>query len=167
MENCVSRSERRHLRRDLAEYMSTELAECTEEGIYDYSEQFCGINNLSESLWGSVYRDKGQDILFNLGRGGEAMKEYLRGMRKGSQSGYNLAFLTPQELCPAVWKSTLDHIKCTQDTLANMPTIEREPCPECGCTYYFHQQHQTRSPDEPQTNFFICRECDTVTRINC
>ena len=169
----LSKSERRRARSQLSEHVTSSTAREIERGIFSFTEEFSTIKNLDQRLWKGVYWDKVADLCYNLSDGRPTMVKLLREIDGEEPTStldglaYNLAFLTPQDLDAERWEDVLSHIQTTRDVLANIATIQRGPCPRCGCIDYFHQQHQTRSLDEPMTNFFICKDCDHVIKINC
>lgn len=163
----IEDEERRQTRRSFRDYLSRAATQHVERGLYAYTTQYSQIHNLAVGQWSAVYRDRVADLLWNLRQDRRRVAELVALMEDNPLHGYNLPFLTSLELDPDRWEDVTQYIQTTADVLANMPTIQRDPCPECGCVDYFHEQHQTRGADEPATHFFTCRDCHYVIMINC
>lgn len=84
-------------------------------------------------------------------------------LENGFVKPYDIAFLSPAEMCPDRWrevlakKSKIDECKYEKRTEIATDIYKCGKCKERKCTYY---QLQTRSADEPMTTFVTCLNCD-------
>lgn len=139
-----------------------------EKGIYDFTEQYCKNNNYFYTIANSIYREKYQNIMFNLDQNSKTIKTIkAKIIKKNVQNAdYNLAFLTPIELNEDQWKAILIRKKRSEELLNNLPTVPWRPCYICKMNKYYFYQLQTRSADEATTTFYICSNCDKCYKIN-
>ena len=84
-------------------------------------------------------------------------------VKSGEIDGYQLSFMNCYELYPDRWKGILDkkqkrdEMKFEKRTEIATNLFRCSRCKERKCTFY---QLQTRSSDEPMTNFVTCLNCD-------
>lgn len=83
-------------------------------------------------------------------------------MKSGELSVRAIAEMTPIDLCPSRWKSTIEKLIETEKKLYSSEQTASMIawCSSCkkktDCSYY---QLQTRSADEPMTTFVTCLGC--------
>ena len=86
----------------------------------------------------------------------------LQKLKSGELSCKVVAEMSPIDLCPARWKSSIERIIETEKKLYSTQKSASIHmwCSSCKkktkCDYY---QLQTRSADEPMTTFVTCLEC--------
>ena len=136
-----------------------------EEGIYAYTKEYCSLDRKYKDMCMSIYKDMVSDIVFNF-KNSSTMKEISTNIADGKFNAYNIAFLTPEEKDKECWKKIKSRIKINDKKLKTLPTIKSNPCKACGKIKFFFEQRQTRSADEPVTNFFTCVNCGKVRRVN-
>jgi DNA-directed RNA polymerase subunit M/transcription elongation factor TFIIS len=137
-----------------------------EEGIYDYTKQYC-LNNSSDKLLApSIYKDTRKNLIFNFESSNQTIGKIKKEMDQNKFNPYNLAFLRPEELNEDNWIRIMMRMSTTEERLNNLPTVKWKPCFRCQCTQYSFYQLQTRSIDEPVTSFYICKECGKNYSIN-
>jgi DNA-directed RNA polymerase subunit M/transcription elongation factor TFIIS len=73
-----------------------------------------------------------------------------------------IAFLRPDELNPAKYKQIIDKEKLEEINIKNQSTSSVFKCPKCKARKVQIIQKQTRSSDEPATDFIECKECGHV-----
>lgn len=137
-----------------------------EQGIYDFTEQYCKSNSNNLVMSRTIYKDKVEDLLYNLNQDHATIKKLKKAIVKKKYNPYNLAFLCPDELDEDNWMKIILRKHTTEDKLKNLPTIEWNKCRVCKHTEYFFYQLQTRSADEPMTTFYICKNCDKTYKVN-
>jgi DNA-directed RNA polymerase subunit M/transcription elongation factor TFIIS len=93
-----------------------------------------------------VYKQKYLDIMINL------KGPLLNMITSNTILSRDVAYLSPQELDPAKWEPNEDIN--TDDVVEGI-----FKCKRCGSKRTTYYSLQTRSSDEPMTNFITCVEC--------
>lgn len=123
-----------------------------EKSIYNFTIDECAKNDVGpswdEPLFSHVYKQKSIDVVVNLKKGG--LSELLGA--KAIQSK-DVGYLSPMELYPDKWKDEVD--VDTRDVVEGI-----FQCKKCGSKRTTYYSLQTRSSDEPMTNFITCVECN-------
>lgn len=121
-----------------------------EKSIYNFSTEYVnGLGNepsFDDITFTHVYKQKLLDILNHL-----EYPEIVKGLKEKKISR-NMAYLKPQELLPNKWKDETD------DTEQEIQEGIFQ-CKKCGSKKTTYYSLQTRSSDEPMTNFITCVEC--------
>lgn len=121
-----------------------------EKSIYNFSTEYVnGLGNepsFDDITFTHVYKQKLLDILNHL-----EYPEIVKGLKEKKISR-NMAYLKPQELLPNKWKDETD------DTEQEIQEGIFQ-CKKCGSKKTSYYSLQTRSSDEPMTNFITCVEC--------
>lgn len=136
----------------LAKYFKG-LATDVEQGLFEFSNNFCNSAVEFRNLEEEVYVDKFNDIVYNCSQPSildHILKNY---------GPKEIAYLKPFELDPSKWSKIIERKTNSIQALLDLPTITSKPCKVCKCTQFFYRQLQTRSADEPMTIFHICRDC--------
>jgi len=121
-----------------------------EKSIYNFSTEY--VNELGNEpsfddvTFSHVYKQKLLDVLKHLER-----PEIVMGLKEKKISR-NMAYLKPQDLLPNKWKDEID------DTEQEIQEGIFQ-CKKCGSKKTTYYSLQTRSSDEPMTNFITCVEC--------
>lgn len=137
-----------------------------ENGIYDFTKQYCKCSNTNLTLAQPVYLHTLENILFNLKSDNNTIKKIKSLIKKEKYNPYNLAFLSPDELNEENWDKIIMRKTTSEDKLKNLPTMEWKPCHDCKNIEYSYYQLQTRSADEPMTTFYICKQCGKTYKVN-
>jgi len=151
------------------EYMEDErLSRNIEKGIYNYMISYSKENNIIKKwenpIFFNLYFSKIRSICLNLDKKSFIKNEYLIDkIKKGDIKGEDVAKLSVYDINPNNWKKIIDE-KMKRDKikyeLKPEAMTDQYKCRRCGsrkCSYY---EMQTRSADEPMTQFFTCIDCD-------
>ena len=131
-----------------------------EEGLFEYTLVYSKINDLLLHIIYAVYEDKLMNIVDNINKHGSIENDYLIAhIQEGKLNPKSIAFLSPMEMFPQNWefynrKNTLRKYK--EENMAATDNYECRRCHEKKCKV---TQLQTRSADEPMTNFVSCLVC--------
>ena len=132
-----------------------------EKGIHNWAIKEANIKKVVKK-WDNpfflqIYLDHLRSIYINLKN-----TNVINLVKSGEIKSQDVAFMTHQELCPKKWeeliaaKAIKDKNKFEQNIEAMTDTFTCRKCHSKKCTYY---QMQTRSADEPMTNFINCVCC--------
>lgn len=166
MEFYVAEKERKLCRKQV-ELVVGDGCVSVEQGIYDYTKQYCEVNRGCIDFALGIYKDTLRDILYNCNCAeNKTMQGIVKKVKANKYNGYNLAFLRPEEKDRDAWDHIIKRKENIIDTIKNLATIKRSKCKICGCNEYNWWQLQTRSADEPITTFYCCINCNHVTKIN-
>jgi len=149
-----------------------------EEGIRQYAHDYCGIDRKSRIkcftpshcapyMLLSVYNTKCRDILAHIDPKSSVGNKYfsqqlkkkeLKRNGKNIEEYYEIAYLTPQELCPEKWQMEIDRRNIREEKSKNIATSNLYTCGVCKGkkTYISPTPVQLRSPDEPMTIYVEC-----------
>jgi DNA-directed RNA polymerase subunit M/transcription elongation factor TFIIS len=148
-----------------------ELCQDIEESIYNYTEEKMkeeGKNSTSGDAI-TLYSTKCREILNNLDQESHVGNNHLLlKLLQGQIKASRVAYMTPQELYPQIWKDSIDMVKQKENLLYNQKqqgtTIHK--CDKCEKRNTTSILVQTRSIDEPATEFVTCLECGNRWRRN-
>jgi len=166
VEFYVSEKERKKVYKELLNHFDGKTSTNIEQGIYDYTDQFCKSDNKNLHMAQSIYKCVAQNLIYNCEQNSDTIRKLKKRIVKKKFNPYNLAFLRPDELDEDAWIRIILRKNTTEDKLKNFPTIEWKPCRVCKCTEFLYVQLQTRSADEPMTTFYICKKCDKTYKMN-
>ena len=151
------------------EYINNEsISRNIEKGIYNYMISYSKENNIirkwENPIFYNLYFSKIRSICLNVNKNSSIKNEYLiNKINKGEIKGEDVAKLSVYDINPDNWKKILDE-KLKRDKikyeLKPEAMTDQYKCRRCGsrkCSYY---EMQTRSADEPMTQFFTCLDCD-------
>ena len=149
------------------EISNNSLSRKIEKSIYNYSIQIsrdkCIKRSWNNSVFKNLYLSKIISIYSNIKSDSYIQnKEFKNKILSGEINSDKIADLSSFDIFPEVWKELID-IKTKKDKLK----YELKPeamtdvfkCRKCGsrsCSYY---EVQTRSADEPMTQFINCLDC--------
>lgn len=166
VEFYISDKNRKKIIKKLSEHFDKKNCHLIEQGLYDYTEQYCKNNSNNLALAQSIYKDCASNIIFNCDQNNPTIKNIKKLISKNKYNPYNLAFLRPEELDENNWIKIINRNKTTEYQLNNLPTVEWKPCRDCKNIHYFYRQMQTRSADEPMTTFYTCKNCGRTYKVN-
>lgn len=166
VEFYIPDKERKNTIKLLMDHFDAKNCSKIENGIFDFTEQYCKSNGNNLIMAQAIYKDCAKNILFNCEQNHPTIQKIKKLITKKKYNPYNLVFLRPDELDEDNWMKIILRKNTTEDRLKNLPTIEWKPCRICKNIEYFYYQLQTRSADEPMTTFYICKECDKTYKVN-
>ena len=132
-----------------------------EKGVHNWSLKEATnkkvVKKWDNPFFVQIYIDHLRSIYINL-----TNKTLIKMVNDGEIKSQDIAFMTHQEMCPEKWEELIkakiirDKNKFEQNIEAMTDTFTCRKCHSKKCTYY---QMQTRSADEPMTNFVNCVCC--------
>ena len=138
-----------------------------EKGIYNYTIELAKQKNIVR-FWGNpvfknLYLNKLISVYSNLKKNSYiGNKDLLKKVKKKEIKGEELAIMSVYDIYPENWSFLLDQ-KAKRDKLKyemkQEAMTDAFKCRKCGsrdCSYY---EVQTRSADEPMTQFINCLNC--------
>jgi len=140
-----------------------DMAISIEASIFEYAIAYTKSRALDNHFIECVYRDKSIDIFSNLDVNSSVKNTYLKiALEKNTVNPQQLAFMTPQQLFPDVWKKEIQRKEIKEFKKNNMSTTDIYKCFKCGERKTKIIQMQLRSPDEPMTTIVTCQVCYNV-----
>jgi transcription elongation factor S-II len=139
-----------------------------EKSIYNHMISYSKENNIMRSwtnnIFFNLYFSKIRSICLNLDKDSFIKNTYLiEQIDSGKIKPEDVSKLSVYDINPDNWKKILDE-KTKRDKikyeLKPEAMTDQYKCRRCGsrkCSYY---EIQTRSADEPMTQFFTCIDCD-------
>ena len=138
-----------------------------EKSIYNSVISYSKENNINRSwdnkIFYNLYFSKIRSIYINLNKNSYVKNDYLYDrIKNGEIKAEEISKLSVYDVYPDNWRKMIDD-KIKRDKmkyeLKPEAMTERYKCRRCGsrkCSYY---ELQTRSADEPMTQFFTCLDC--------
>ena len=166
VEFYISDKTRKNSIKILSKHFDNKISKTIEQGFFDFTEQYCKSSANSMAMAQSIYKDSIQNFIYNCEQNNSTIKKLKKLTNKKLYNPYNFAFLRSHELDEDNWIKIILRRKTTEEKLNNLPTIEWHPCKNCKFTGHYYYQLQTRSADEPMTTFYICKNCNKVTKVN-
>ena len=144
---------REHSIKELGKYISNEkYISNIEKSIYNAAIKYADEHNIEKTWTNSVfvhiYQQKCVSILLDCENPKSCLLEKLDTKEILPK---NVAFESPQSICPEKWKP----VEFVDDNIED-GIFQCRKCKSRKTTYY---SLQTRSADEPMTNFITCLEC--------
>jgi transcription elongation factor S-II len=143
------------------------LSRNIEKNIFNFIIDYSDENNINckwiNKIFYNLYISKIRSIYINLNKDSYTKNNYLlEKIKNGDIKPDDISKLSVYEIHPDNWKDIIDaKIKRDKMKYEIKPEAmtERYKCRKCGsrkCSYY---ELQTRSADEPMTQFFTCLDC--------
>ena len=138
-----------------------------EKSIYNFVIAYSKENNINRRwdnrIFYNLYFSKIRSIYINLNKKSYVKNDYLYDKIKNNEiKAEEISKLSVYDVYPDNWRKMIDD-KIKRDKmkyeLKPEAMTERYKCRRCGsrkCSYY---ELQTRSADEPMTQFFTCLDC--------
>ncbi len=137
-----------------------------EAGVYEFSLVYVFVKNMSKSMLVPIYNDKFNELLENLNIKSRLKNEFIiKAIIDGTICPQNLAFMSPQELHPKNWDKEIKKKKLTEYKKEHMASTDAYQCYKCKERKCILYQMQTRSADEPLTNFVTCLVCYNTFKV--
>jgi len=147
---------------------SEKISRQMEQSIYNSSIQFSSENNIKRnwenSIFKSLYLSRIRSIYTNL-KGDSYLqnKNFRSKILENEIDPKNISSLSRYDIFPEVWKELLlklsqkDKLKYELKPEAMTDMFKCRKCSSRSCSYY---EFQTRSADEPMTQFITCLDCN-------
>lgn len=140
--------------RKLMKIVGLEKSVLMEASIYEKSLIYGTINDLSENLISAVYIDTLQNLLSDCEN-----PNFLKRLKDGYFDYQKIAFYDPSDIDPEGWQVYVEKEALKKHRLENMATTSAYKCRDCGGRRFTVFSLQTRSADEPTTEFITCKDC--------
>lgn len=148
------------------------LSRKIEKSIYNYVIEISKEKNIQRSwnnkIFTNIYRSKVLSIYSNLKKSNYINNtELLKNIQNGSIKPEDIGKLSVYDIYPDNWKDLLN-IKSKRDKIKYelkpeaMTTLFK--CRKCGSRETSYYEVQTRSADEPMTQFITCLSCSNRWR---
>jgi len=139
-----------------------------EQSIYNSSIRFSSENNIkrdwSNNLFKSLYLSRIRSIYTNLDEDSYLQNKNLKTkILNNDIDPRNISSLSKYDIFPEVWEELLkkiaekDKLKYELKPEAMTDMFKCRNCDSRSCSYY---EFQTRSADEPMTQFITCLDCN-------
>ena len=138
-----------------------------EKSIYNYVINLCKQKGIKQKwtnpLFMNIYLTKSISIYSNLKKDSYIKnKDFLNNVINGKINPEEIANISHFDIFPEIWKDLIDK-KISKDKLkyslkpeAMTDAFKCRKCESRSCSYY---EVQTRSADEPMTQFINCLDC--------
>lgn len=137
-----------------------EISTLLEASCFEASLVYAQLNNIEEVLLPAIYGHKLGDVIFNLGDS----TKFKTSVLSKAFDPQKVSFLSPDELRPENWKDLIAKEELRQYKKANMAVTILYKCRKCGQRKHTIAFLQTRSADEPMTEFVTCMNCGNTFR---
>lgn len=142
-----------------------ELALKLEAGIFEFTIIYGDMENHAESTWVNIYNDKFNDIVQNINGNKHINNKKLKGRLINREiDAQRIAFMKPYETHPERWETVLRKRDIKEDKKKNLATTDAYVCRNCKERKCRMIELQTRSSDEPMTQFITCLNCYHVMK---
>lgn len=143
--------------KQLSKFISKNLAEKMEKGIYDFSNEY-SITYETPFLLESIYDTKLSEILEGL-----CNNETLVDTE---EDAYSLPFKGPEVINPNKYDKLLEKKKIEEYKKNDVKSSTAFTCSKCKESKCKVSQKQIRAGDEPATTFVTCLVCDHTFSFN-
>lgn len=131
-----------------------------EAGIYEFSLIYVLIEKHINNIVSAIYKDKLNYLIRNIDPNTSTENKTLKNnLINNDIDPQMLAFLDEQSIHPDRWKTLVKKKELKEYKEKNMAATDLYKCYRCGERRCRVIQMQTRSADEPMTNFVTCLEC--------
>lgn len=136
--------------------LDIETAISIEAGVFEFAIVYTIIKNLDSHFICSVYNDQMCDTVYNLE---STVNPIVPRIEDGTLIPQQIPFMSADKLFPEVWEKIVDKRNLIEFKKNNMAATDMYRCKNCGESKTSVIQIQTRSADEPMTNFATCLVC--------
>ncbi len=134
-----------------------------EAGIFEFSVVYTVAKDFLPNMITVIYKEKLRDLIININPNTTVANKTLRqDLLNGELVAQHLAFMEPHELHPKHWEKEIKKKELREYKKKNMAATDAYKCRKCGERRCKVMQMQTRSADEPMTNFATCLNCHTT-----
>lgn len=127
-----------------------------EAGIFEFALIYLMDKRLDPTLFPLIYTDKLQDIMTNMTLNPNLVKQMHIMDNTNCQQ---IPFATPEQLYPENWAEYNKKKEWKEYKQKNFAATDLYKCFKCGEKKCQVRLLQTRSADEPMTNFITCLVC--------
>lgn len=138
---------------DISEEIIQSCNEYTRLKMIEYELEY------NEDNFRSIMIDKLEDLIRNMNSEILGNQHFLNKILNNEININQIAFMKPEEMYPENWDLFLKHQQLRKSIAEDVIVSNSHWCKRCKgrrCTVY---QMQTRSADEPMTNFVTCLDC--------
>lgn len=146
-----------------SQIVNLEKAKLIEQSIYNFSTEYIEINDI-EFMFESIYNEKVNEIYKLLTN--KDSNYLIDNINKNKFDLIKIAFMRPDELNPNKYEKIIEKHDTESNTQKNQTTSSTRKCSKCKAKKVQITQKQTRSADEPATEFVECKECGYVEIID-
>ena len=134
-----------------------------EKGILAFTLDYVTRNPGSKNFAISIYENKLEEILNNLGRLGN--KNLIQGLKQKTLDPSKVGLMSPSQLFPTNWEAYERRIGQRKQYTESKAVTSFYKCFRCKDKRTKVTQMQTRSADEPITNFIVCLTCGNTWKV--
>jgi DNA-directed RNA polymerase subunit M/transcription elongation factor TFIIS len=127
--------------------------------INKFTQEYVDANDVP-FMFDNVFQEK-VDEIYNL-LINKKSNYLLEALKKNKIDPKRIAFLRPDELNPDKYEKIIEKKELEESNKKNQATSSVFKCPKCKARKVQIIQKQTRSSDEPATDFIECKECGHV-----
>ena len=150
----------------LNKYMPLHIVITMEEGILEYTMIYISSNDIELSLFTNIYNDIINSICVNIDNKKIRNDTFKQSLLNNTIDPYTVAFMTPQQINPAVWATIINKQHNIEDAAKNVKVTDMYKCKKCGDRRSTSTQLQARSADEAATIFVTCLTCYNTFTMN-
>lgn len=137
------------------------ISQLIEKSIFEYSIIYIKNLNLEDDMFYSIYNYKSHDLISTI----KKYKSLVKYIRNKNINPLHIAFMSPEELLPEVWKELLDKQHKKEEKDNNIPTTDVYTCYKCGKKKCIVKVIQTRSIDEAPITVAKCCYCYNIFTV--
>lgn len=141
----------------LLTFVSKDIAEQIEKGIYDFSDNYANVNE-TPFLLESIYDTKLDEVLESICNNPE--------LKIKLDDAYKFAFLEPEKMNPNKYDKVLKKKEIEDFKKSDIKSSNVFTCSKCKKSKCQVTQKQIRAGDEPATTFVTCLECGNTFSFN-
>lgn len=136
-----------------------------ESSIFEFTIVNGNMNNYLVSILPNIYYAKFDDIIQNINGDPHINNKTLKNnLLSGKINPQLVAFLSPHEIHYDRWKTIIKKNEIKEDKKKNLATTDAYTCTKCKEKKCRMIELQTRSSDEPMTQFITCLNCYHVMK---
>lgn len=132
-----------------------------EMSIFEFATLYIINNHHEHYLFSSVYEHKTKNVIDNIMKNPILMKD----IKLKNINPRVIAFMSPDQLNPVIWKDILDKQIIKEERANNIPTTDIYLCRRCGARKSTTKVIQTRAIDEALTTIVICCKCHNTFTV--
>lgn len=136
-----------------------------EFSVFEFAIYHMTVNSIVQTLLPAIYNDKLNSIIRNIDPNSHLKNEtFKESILKREINPVLIAYLKPHETDPNGWKMQIEKRKLRKYNEENIASTDLYTCGKCKSKRCKVHQMQTRSADEPMTNFVTCLVCYNTFR---
>lgn len=156
----IDKSIRNKIKKNFLTNFDEEFATNLENEVYNKTKLYVMDNDIESDIHNATYEQFARDILTNLNdKNTISNNKFEQNIKKFKIKPIDVVSMSPHEMQPKTWELVLNRSKKAQEKIKNAGIIDRYTCPKCGGKRFREELKQTRSADEPATQFISCVDC--------